>query len=68
MVLLGSGGGLEKFPVLASPSSAHLSYASSLGIETRRGREEVCVHVRVRVHVCVEGMAVRAGGRLHRMP
>lgn len=31
--LLGSGIDLEKFPVLAPPSCAHLDYASNLGIE-----------------------------------
>lgn len=68
VVLVGSGVGLEKFSVLASPSSALPSYASSLGTETQRGGEEPCVHVRACVRVCAEGKAVRAEGRLCQMP
>lgn len=68
VVLVGSGVGLEKFSVLASPSSALPSYASSLGTETQRGREEPCVRARACVRVCAEGKTVRAEGRLCQTP
>lgn len=55
---LKSGVDLEKFPVLAPPSCAHLGYASNLEIEIWIGREEPCVCARA--SVC-RGMAVRAG-------
>lgn len=42
---MGSGVGLERFHVLASPSSVLPSYASGLEIGIQRGREEVCVHL-----------------------
>ena len=43
VVLVGRGVGLERTPVLDSPSSALPSYASSLGTEMQRGGEELCV-------------------------